>query len=167
MPNRLRETCAAGFTLVEILVFLTIVLIISIVGISSYTSSRRSMLLNIESDRIVSLLHSMREISQTQAKCLGIRFEKDKTPQGIESIYLNKVQKCSPDEKPYPIALENEIISQQSLSVMFIPPAGNMQILPIGVEPRVTMALKLTTSIPTTITLNSQTGKIEKSFVKP
>lgn len=167
-----------AFTLVEILVVISIIMLIATTGIISYNSTRKNLAIGIETDKIVTLFHSLRDETQNNTgsaegqKCYGIRFSKNAAPQKIETVFLDKVHGCAEEEKYSGLDIAqdffpSEIISDESvkenLSVIFIPPYGMMTIRPDrGVKTQITFHLKNTPETTGKIEFNTTTGKVEK-----
>lgn len=159
-----------AFTLIEILIVISIILIIASMGIGAYSSARRGITVDLESDKIVATLHSFRSEAQNTSKCIGMIFQKGKTPRRIESGFLNMVDGCDTTSGSSPLPFDSDIavsaltlgINQRGeFSVLFVPPLGIMQFVPSAGDGSIEISTK-TSSSKRTIVLNSQTGKIEK-----
>lgn len=153
-----------AFTLIEILLVLSVILIVATLGIGSYTVARQNMAIDLEADRLVVVLHELRDASRAGARCLGLRFEKNENPQKIETAYRNPRQGCDPNETSSPIPWSPEISMAQenAVSVLFIPPHGNMKIQPDAAFVEVILALKKVPQKTRAIMLEPKTGKIWK-----
>lgn len=168
---------ASAFTLVEILIVISIILIVSAIGAGAYSSARKSLALDLETDRIVAMLHSMRtaaQIAQRNAapKCHGVKFRRNEEPQKIETAYSDPIHGCEDAENLISTNAENAIVagnilldgnSENDLSVLFAPPRGAMKFNRIiGKNAEITIALKRGASRPKVIAINRESGKIEK-----
>lgn len=160
-----------AFTLIEILIVISIILIITSIGIGSYTMVRKNMTVDLETDKLVAVMHSLRETSRTEVKCAGLKLTKNSPPEKIEALYKNAVDGCDETETLSEIDWSNEIIiSEIALdgikhnvaSVIFVPPMGNMQLKPTASKSDITLALKNGNYKTKTISLDKLTGKIEK-----
>lgn len=153
-----------AFTLIEILLVLSVILIVAMLGIGSYTAARQNMTIDLEADRLVILFHELRDASRAGARCFGIRFEKNENPQKIEAAYQNPRQGCDPNEtsSPLPWSPEISVARENAVSVLFIPPHGNIKIQPDADFAEVTLALKKVPQKTRTITIEHATGRIWK-----
>lgn len=158
-----------GFTLIEILVVISILLLITTMGIDVYSGSRKYMVVDLESDKLVSLLQSYRQEAKAFGKCIGVKIEISKPPVKAVSDYDGVNQDCDEDLQFTPIAWSGEAdISQVSppaneLTVLFSPPFGEIQMQPVGSDERqVTISFKNKPEVFKAISINSATGKIQK-----
>lgn len=160
-----------GFTLVEIIIVIGIILVIAGIGIGAYGNARRGIAVDLESDKIIATLHSLRSESQSVTRCVGIVFKKNQTPRRIESAYLNAVDGCDAISESRPLILDENIVvsaltldggQRSEFSVLFAPPLGTMRFIPSAGEGLLTISTKAGSASARTIALNSQTGKIEK-----
>lgn len=153
-----------AFTLIEILLVLSVILIVATLGIGSYTAARQNMAIDLEADRLVVLFHELRDASRTGTRCFGLRFEKNEDPQKIEAAYRNPRQGCDPNETNSPLSWSPEIsvAQENTVSVLFIPPHGNIKIQPDADAAEVTLALKKVPQKTRTIMIEPSTGKIWK-----
>lgn len=124
-----------GFTLIELLIVISIITIMAFIGVSSFSISKRSLALDLETDKIASELAARRGQSQTSSVCLGILFEKDAPLQKIQTAYKknagcdfeNLREEPAPSKSPINISsikLDNS--QTNKLSVLFSPPQGKM-----------------------------------------
>lgn len=160
-----------GFTLIELLIVIGIIIVLAVAGAASYSTARQNIAVDLEADKLVALLNTLREESKVSAKCAGITFEKGKTPSKTEANYKNKTQKCAGQAKVSEINLSPEIrISELNLdetqhdvfSVIFIPPAGSAQFAPDAAEAEIILSVKSKSYLSRTVLINQATGKIEK-----
>ncbi|MFA6521887.1 MAG: prepilin-type N-terminal cleavage/methylation domain-containing protein [Candidatus Gracilibacteria bacterium] len=159
-----------GFTLVEIIIVVSIILTLAVLGVESYAVARRSMVIDLTTDKLVQALYSSREQAKNSAKCTGMRFETNKMPQNIEADYKNPVDGCENDfevssatwtkeTQIYALLLDSD--QKESFDVVFIPPLGQIK-LPDGFKnAEIILSLKNQTN-SRKIILSSLTGKIEK-----
>ena len=159
-----------AFTLIELLIVISIIMIIATVGITSFSSARMGLVVDLESDKLVSLLHTLRNETRAKSKCFGIAFEKNKPPQKIEAAYKNPVEGC---DKPVSSTLQFDpdlvltdvkldARAQNAMSVTFVPPYGTMQFEPHGNDLELALSLRTGAYVAQTIRISSTTGKIEK-----
>ena len=140
-----------GFTLIEILIVISIISIIVGVGIVSYGKSRKNLLLDIETDALVADLQAMRYQTKVAPKCIRVTFKKNAPLEKIELEYKNPVEKCG------------NLIStpiNEEITVTFIPPYGTIEL-----QPNTDIAyIKLGTdeNFSRTISINRNTWKIAK-----
>ncbi|GEM_PF-4515265 len=160
-----------GFTLIEILVVIGIIVMLATIGLGVFSGARRNLTLDLETDKLIAALQSLRTTAQTQSLCVGLQFERSKSPQKITAAYRNRVQKCDSNETreafPWPkeIAFADLLLdetSRKDLSVWFIPPQGNLQLQPPGKSAELTLAITAPTMISKKISLHAATGRIEK-----
>lgn len=160
-----------GFTLIELLIVIGIIIVLAVAGAASYSTARQNIAVDLEADKFVVLLNTLREESKTSAKCAGITFEKNKIPTKTEANYKNKTQKCAGQAKVSSINLSPEIsVSGLNLdetqhdvfSVTFIPPFGAAQFAPDATEAEIILSAKSKSYLSRAILINKITGKIEK-----
>jgi prepilin-type N-terminal cleavage/methylation domain-containing protein len=160
-----------GFTLMEILVVLGIIVMLATIGLGIFAGSRRSLTVDLETDKLVAAFHALRGEAQTKAKCFGVVFEPNKPPQKIVSAYLNRLQGCSANENQSALPWEKEIVisglaldggSKNELKVWFVPPNGKLKLNPEGAVGEITLAIASPTAISRKILLRTATGVIEK-----
>lgn len=158
-----------GFTLIELLIVISIILIISTLGIGSYRSMRSAITIDLEADKFVALLQSLesqtRSTSQSKGpQCIEVVFQKNSMPQQHTASYKNAVDGCDWDsQKNLPLGLAADVVVTSDVTVRFTPPEGRMKIMPeAGV---LTIALKQNPSMMRTISLNASSGTIQK--IKP
>lgn len=169
-----------GFTLIEIIIVISIILIISGIGIGIYANSRKHLVVDLDADKLIALLHSLREEAKTAspAKCLGIRFSNDETPLKIESSFDSDSQSCASERSASNIQRSASSIqwgaetviadilldssTADDLSVLFVPPFGEIEFSPAGSESEITLSFKRNPSFFKKINLNSLTGKFQK-----
>lgn len=160
-----------GFTLIEILVVIGIIVMLATIGLGVFSGARRNLTLDLETEKLIAAMQLLRTASQTQSLCVGLRFERNKSPQKITAPYRNRVQKCDPNETreafPWPkeIAIADLALDETSrneLSVWFIPPQGNLQFKPAGESAVFTLSITSPTMISKKILLHAPTGRIEK-----
>lgn len=150
-----------AFTLIEIIFVIAVILLVASLGVGGYTASRRNMAIDLETDRLVVLLHELRDASKKGNVCHGLRLKKNEAPRKIEKAYLNKKSGCGGEEKQSEISWEGEVETTE-LSIIFIPPHGEMKIEPVNEKTEVQVNLKKSSGTKRTIILEPQTGKIEK-----
>ncbi|MBI4994250.1 hypothetical protein HZC21_01225 [Candidatus Peregrinibacteria bacterium] len=162
---------ALAFTLIELLIVIGIIIVLAVAGIASYSTARQNIAVDLETDKLVALLHTLREQSRTGAECAGITFEKGETPSKIEAAYKNKIQKCAGKVNVSDVILSPEIVltelnldeaARDVFSVTFIPPHGTAQFAPEGEEVEIILSVKSKFYLSRTILINRATGKIEK-----
>ncbi|MEK9132909.1 MAG: prepilin-type N-terminal cleavage/methylation domain-containing protein [Patescibacteria group bacterium] len=151
----------SGFTLMEIIIVVGIILILAVMGMGSYSIARRAIVMDLETDKLVALLNSTRDESKKTAKCFGIRFAKNSAPRKIHSIYANYVNGCSNEFALVDVEWSKEIVVGEDLTVIFIPPQGAMKLDPEAKTAQIVLNYNGTNSVRT-ISFNTETGKIEK-----
>lgn len=161
-----------AFTLIELLIVIGIILTLAVFGVGSYSAARQNIALDLEADKIVALLQTLREQSRTSAKCAGITFEKGKIPSQIEAKYQNSKQKCAAKVGVSDVSLNPEIILSEIqldgavrdvFSVVFVPPHGEAEFTPESSEAVLTLKIKSKEYLSREILINRISGKIEKS----
>lgn len=164
-----------GFTLMEIIIVISVVLILAVLGIGSYGVARRAIAIDLETDKLVAALASAREESKIGLLCRGFLFKKNTAVQKIEAAYRNPVLGCDNnyEKSAFPASAEVAVAglteddaAVDEFSVIFAPPLGKMQIRHGAKTAEITLALK-TGPNARRILLNSETGKIEKLTARP
>lgn len=151
----------SGFTLMEIIIVVGIILILAVMGMGSYSVARRAIVMDLETDKLVALLNSTRDEAKKTSKCFGIRFSQDAAPKKIHSIYANYVNGCSNEFALVDVEWAKEVVVGEDLTVLFVPPQGTMRLDPEAKTGEVVLSYKGTNSTRT-ISFNTETGKIEK-----
>ena len=140
-----------GFTLIELLIVISIIMIITVIGLVSYNSLRRGTVADIEIESLAAELHSLRDLSRSHAACYGIRFEKNSSPKRIEAAFLPTRQTCADKN------------SKTLLTALFLPPEGRIEFNPKGTRATVTLGHSRNTR---SLTLETISGKIEIIGIK-
>ena len=160
-----------AFTLIELLIVIGIIITLAVFGIGSYSAARQNMTLDLEADRLVALIHTLREQSRTSPKCAGITFEKGKMPTEISAKYQNSKQKCAAKVNVSDVVLAPEIIlsalklddtDRDVFSVLFVPPQGEAEFMPESSSAQLTLKIKSKNYLSRDILINRISGKIEK-----
>ncbi|MEK7524041.1 MAG: hypothetical protein AAB588_03330 [Patescibacteria group bacterium] len=171
-PRRL----GLAFTLLEIVIVIGIILLLATLGIGSYSAARRSLTIDLETDKLVQLVSSLREISKTSPQCAGIRFETNRPSQKIVYAYKNSVEGCEKNGILTPTNGSSEVtitgiqqgtVIVKTASLLFTPPLGTLQIQPTAENLSITLALKNSPTVRRTISFELTTGKIEKIIERP
>lgn len=152
-----------AFTMLEILVVITIIIVLSAIGIGNYRSTKINLTIDLETDKVVAFLQSAREETRAIPNCIEVVFKKNETPQKREGVYKNPVQGCDFSNKtPISFQLSSDIIPASSIRFLFIPPKGDMQVTPKETE-EIRLVSKNNIGLYRTISWNTRTGRIEKS----
>lgn len=147
----MKKNIPLGFTLIEILIVISIISIIVGVGVTSYGKSRKNLLIDIETDKLVADLQVMRDQTKVAPKCIRVIFKKNTPPEKIELEYKNSVEKCG--------NLTGAPLNGY-LTVTFIPPYGTIEL-----QPNTDIAyikLGIDENFSRTISINRNTWKIAK-----
>ncbi|MBI5412720.1 prepilin-type N-terminal cleavage/methylation domain-containing protein [Candidatus Peregrinibacteria bacterium] len=161
----------SGFTLIEIIIVISIILIISGIGIFNYTAVRKNMAIDLETDKIVQILNLMREETKSSGRCIGIKFKKSETPARLESAYNGQTKGCdtaaemamSEFRELLAVNLEEDGREIPDWSVMFVPPFGAMRFSPDALESaKIVFALKNAEQNTRTVSLEPVSGRIVK-----
>lgn len=160
-----------AFTLIELLIVISIVLVLTTIGITSFSAARKNLTIDLESDTLIAMLHTLRNETRTLSGCRGISFMKNRPTQKIEAEYENPVKGCGAPHSAAS-ALSSEIVisnimidnrTHDSFSIMFTPPYGIATFSPSGEIGEVTLALRNAVARSKTIRINKVTGSIEKN----
>lgn len=155
-----------GFTLIELMVVITIVVVLSTLGVGSFRSIRASVTLDIEVDKLVALVQKtaleVKSVSASQGPlCIKIIFEKDGHPQKITSPYINSFDGCEwSAPKTLAIPFSEDIGMDSNVTVSFVPPSGRMNLESTGNE--LILFLVRNPSMTRKIIFNAGTGTVEK-----
>ncbi len=165
-----------GFTIIELLIVITIIMILAVMGAGAYSVGRRIAVMDAHSEKLVSLLHALRDKSKaisaaTGAKCYGFIFTKDAIPEQITTPYLNNRAGCDSTAEPVRVPLNwqsdvtvksiktGESGTPPSLKILFSPPHGTI----ILDEGNHSFTIELQYKDRTRkIEINESSGRIEK-----
>lgn len=159
-----------AYTLIELMIVISIIIIIAGIGVGAYNISRRNAVVEIEANKLTAALHSVRETSKTNSFCYGINFIKNKFPAKIKFPYKNGVCDHSSMTKEnfvWPKEINASQISADGteineISVVFMPPAGAIEFMPNASEIKIGLAYKTNKKILRSVAVSGETGKIEK-----
>lgn len=161
-----------AFTLIEVLVVMAIITVIAVMGAGAYSLAQQGITLDLAGDTIVGQLHGLRGKAQAQSRCFGMRFIKNHTPEIIEMPLRDRVHGCGNIDKLIQMPLRRTVaigelttegtIPTDRLTVIFGPPYGAMQIVPNARTATLTVLNEKNPSSRRVITLNAETGGIEK-----
>lgn len=166
-------TTRGGFTLLEILIVISIILIVGVMGAASYTLARRGIAIDLQSDKLVVTMNKLRDEAKISAKCTGIAFANDSAPQLISGEYVKSSRACDGVRTKSPIsgwpsdisvtAINTDSLPTNELEVIFVPPRGVMQIEPAArnVEIQLTFT-KTSEPVSRIISISKDSGTIEK-----
>lgn len=176
----MRSRLTRGFTMIEILVVITIIIILAVMGAGAYSVGRRIAIIDLHAEKLVSQLNSLRDKSQavTPPKCIGVYFEKNAAPKKIEMPYLNARQGCDhTQETKLDMDWQKDVLvttikvngqpQDSALPIVFVPPHGALApISGISNESdNTTFTLELTYKDRTrTVEINESSGTIEKKI---
>lgn len=160
----------SGFTLLELIVVVSILLIVAVIGLGSFSMSRRTLVLDLEGDNFVAALYTLRETSRSEPKCTGMRLKKNQPAQKIEWPFKDNACDAGAESRTaYPLAKEvafGKILldggEAAELEIRFIPPYGLAQFIPGGQRAEVVLSPSAGTGNQRTVSLDRLTGKIEK-----
>ena len=158
-----------GFTLIEILIVISIILVLVGIGLESFARSRQNLLLTIETDKLMTVLHDLRDAAKVAPRCYSIVL----TPQKAEKIvagFKNKIAGCSTENQKSLLSFPPELrISinlddkpHDSITINFLPPFGSLSINPAGKKVELRISLQNNNERFYSILLHPDTGKIEK-----
>lgn len=155
-----------AFTLLELVVVISIIVIMSVIGISNYRSAKENLTIGLETDKLVSLLQSAREETRTTPRCVEIHFEKNSPPQKRTGVYKNPVEGCHFGDTEYVRAdTADGVITLDTLSVVFVPPNGSILLKEGGLRlglaaAKIQISSSKNPSLIRTIYINPATGEI-------
>lgn len=131
-----------AFTLLEILIVISIITMVSLMGAGSYKLARRGIAIDLQGDKIVVLLNQYRDLSKFRdtskesSTCHGLYFKKGEMPQKVEAPYNPATRTCSDQttttllsDWPSDIVvntLESDILPLEQATIFFSPPRGRM-----------------------------------------
>lgn len=165
------QTLKKGFTLIEIVIVIAMIIIISTLGVGSYSSINNNLAIDFFADNFISKIHSTRVTTQSRPKCLGLRLQKNATVKAIESAYKNARAGCEKNKKATTLDLGKNVVASQilldgiemeSADIFFEPPAGIMKFSTEGKNIEIIFALVADVTKTRTVTIEKSTGKITK-----
>lgn len=160
-----------GFTLIEILLVLGIVLMLATIGLGVFSGARRNLTIDLETDKLIAAFNSLRANAQAKAECFGIAFEQNKPPRKITASYLNKRQGCDSNEQQFLFPLPDGIVisglsiddgAKNDMKVWFVPPQGTLQLDPHGEQAEIIVSTASSSGVSKKIVIHAATGVIEK-----
>lgn len=160
-----------AFTLIELIIVITILIIITAVGVGAYSGIRRTLLIDLQADTLVTILGNMQSEVKNAPRCVGIRFEQDKAPQRIEAAYSSGTRTCGQVALVSSFALPAELRVAQvradlaptkTLSILFTPPHATVSLQPGSSLGDIIVALKNDAKRYRTVRVHKATGVIEK-----
>lgn len=151
-------------------------MILAVMGAGAYSVGRRIAVMDTHTEKLVSLLHSLRDKSKAisgadGAKCYGFIFTKQNIPEQIVTLYKNSREGCDTSVEPVRIPLSwqqdvtvkslhtGENNEPESLQILFAPPHGTIVLDEGNHSFTVELQYKDRTR---TIEINESSGRIEK-----
>lgn len=151
-----------AFTLIEILVVISIILVLSGIGIANYRSARHSVMLDLEADKLVVLLQNSQTETRAKSLCIEVKFEKNKAPEKREGT-LQRKEKCDFGTTPYTrLNIGHDVTSLSDLVLVFIPPKGKIQTYPGTIESDIKISFNREQAVSRTVTINRISGAINR-----
>ncbi|PJC36638.1 hypothetical protein CO046_04450 [Candidatus Peregrinibacteria bacterium CG_4_9_14_0_2_um_filter_53_11] len=173
--KRQRSTGAkAGFTLLELIIVITVLMLVTALGLGSYGLARASLIMDLQSERLVATLNSLRDQAKTHTDCIGVDFTNDAYPELLRQPYTNPREGCSGDieRTEFPNWSKDVVTSQLSLDgrelstplvIFFIPPTGVVRIDPAAQVTTITISLTRYGYVrERTIEIDATTGRIQR-----
>lgn len=160
-----------GFTLIEILLVLGIVLMLATIGLGVFSGARQNLSIDLETDKLIAAFNSLRASAQAKAECFGIAFEQNKPPQKITASYLNRRQGCDSNVQQLLFPLPNGIVisnlsidggQKNEFTIWFVPPQGTLQLDPRGEQAEIIISTASSSGVSKKIVIHTATGVIEK-----
>lgn len=162
-----------GFTIVELLIVISVIAIIAVMGAHAYSVGRRTAIIDIHAEKLTSLLHSFRDKTKADKEpmCTGMIFKKGETPQKIQVLFKNSYVGCDRTAAPVQTLLDwqNDVMietiriagndSDVPLKLLFAPPHGIIVADPEGQSFTIIIRYKDITRI---IEINTAAGRIER-----
>ncbi len=167
-----------GFTIIELLIVITIILILAVMGAGAYSVGRRIAVIDTHAEKLVSQLNASRDKAKAVRGadgplCYGFIFEKGKVPQAISTKYSNNREGCNRIEQPVTRALSwQPDVTIKSLKtgvqgepekfqLLFSPPHGTITLDNTETSLTIELSYKDRTR---TIKINEASGLIEKTL---
>ncbi len=130
-----------GFTLIEILIVITVIAILATMAVGAYGLIRVNMAIDLQADKVVAQFHTLRAEAQTQANCIGMRFKTGEYPQMVYVPYIQRQRICEVDsanKRIVPMSWPPDISVDQmymnadtrdtEIIVWFVPPEGKLKL---------------------------------------
>lgn len=160
-----------AFTLIELLITISILAIIVTISIGSYSYARRGIVLDLESDKLIARLNTVRDSSKVSASCKGLRIQRSGVLEELSAPYSYEQRTCGEFKVDRQFTTAPEVLVSKILSnagdvaattVNFIPPQGVVSSIPPATIIEVTLGLKAGAPFTKTIIVNTVTGSITK-----
>ena len=159
-----------AFTLVELMIVIVIIIILAVAGTGAYSAARQRLIPDIEADKIIAMLNTLRSTAKSSALCEGVIFEKNGEMQITEAPYINPSQPCGQTRAQRAsfsksVSLTKIMVDEaehDTLQLQFIPPQGNIDFSLEGGQTILTIAATNAPENFKTIIINKQSGVIEK-----
>ena len=162
-----RKKLSPGFTLIEIIVVISIIMIFAAISVGGFAAMRRTIALDINTDTMVNTLNALRGESQRGTMCSGVRFKVQAQPEKITAPYVNATRTCdlsSPQKTPFTWSQDTAVTSIRSTEVESGVPANENELMVLFAPPRGTMLSPLAGKI---ITLTSSDGRSRTISINP
>lgn len=124
-----------AFTLIELLIVITVIGILAMMAIGAYGMIRVNMAIDLQADKLVAKMQTLRAQAKTQPLCFGITFN-GTAPVVVSAPYKRADRSCDETEItntffewPSDIVIEEmrlDAASEDNVTAWFVPPDGKL-----------------------------------------
>jgi len=162
----------SAFTLIEIVIVLSIFAIIAVFGVNAFSISRQNIQIELATADTVARLHQLRNESESLGLCFIIELTNGVNPHVAQSKYDGDTKTCDDKELKFrPVitevkqvaisTIEIDGVINDSLRITIAPPFGEVSFDKQGDLLSLTLALTTNKVFSRTIEVERATGRIE------
>lgn len=164
-----------AFTLIELLIVISVIGILATMAVTAYGTIRVNMAVDLQADKLVAQLHTLRAQAKTQPLCFGVQFNGAR-PNVVQAPYIRKDRSCDEEnitmnrlEWPNDISIVDmrvDAAAAENTTAWFVPPEGKLAIGNGNYTSNLDVVLKIQRGSQIRrrqVTLRAASGTIEKT----
>ncbi|PIQ77817.1 hypothetical protein COV82_02580 [Candidatus Peregrinibacteria bacterium CG11_big_fil_rev_8_21_14_0_20_46_8] len=160
-----------GFTLLELVIVMAVIMIIAVIGVGAFTTSRQNIQITLAHEETLAALHEIRNDVRRTSECAVVEFTAGSGVRITRMPYNGEAKNCDSANGGFVPLVHYEGIhileirsgqsTLENVSITFIPPHGDMDFSNGASEIEISLALRKKPIFSRGIILDAETGRIE------